>query len=156
MDQPFDRPLVIGYIGFDVPVLDNGRLGDPVLTANRLGLGKPQGSPIAAPSGAFRSRELNELDATLTAITKRADADSVMLDAAEKAGCGDEYKAAIATPLAPRFAFTKAVVEKDIPAIKQLVAARGAFDRAVKEDQAKAEQAKKKPAGNVSAPAPGA
>lgn len=36
MKQNFDRPLVIGYISFDYPVLDGGVLDYPVATLNQL------------------------------------------------------------------------------------------------------------------------
>lgn len=34
--QDFDRPLVIGYIGFDMPILKGGRLGAPISTLSQL------------------------------------------------------------------------------------------------------------------------
>jgi len=36
LDQPFDRPLVIGYVGFDMPILRGGRLGAPISTLAQL------------------------------------------------------------------------------------------------------------------------
>lgn len=36
LDQSFDRPLVIGYIGFDMPILKGGRLGAPISTLSQL------------------------------------------------------------------------------------------------------------------------
>lgn len=36
LDQPFDRPLVIGYVGFDMPILRGGRLGAPISTLSQL------------------------------------------------------------------------------------------------------------------------
>jgi hypothetical protein len=36
IDERFDRPLVIGYLAFDFPVLDGGRLGMPVATINQI------------------------------------------------------------------------------------------------------------------------
>lgn len=36
MDETFDRPLAVGYIGFDVPVLADGSLGTPVTTLGLL------------------------------------------------------------------------------------------------------------------------
>jgi hypothetical protein len=34
--QDFNRPLVIGYIGFDMPILKGGRLGAPISTLSQL------------------------------------------------------------------------------------------------------------------------
>lgn len=34
--QDFDRPLVIGYVGFDMPILTGGRLGAPISTLAQL------------------------------------------------------------------------------------------------------------------------
>ncbi|MBI4378903.1 MAG: hypothetical protein HY578_07395 [Nitrospinae bacterium] len=34
--ETFPRPLVIGYIGFDLPVLENGELGSPISTKSQL------------------------------------------------------------------------------------------------------------------------
>ncbi len=36
MSESFERPLVIGYLGFDVPVLPNGELGAPIATLSML------------------------------------------------------------------------------------------------------------------------
>jgi hypothetical protein len=36
MSETFDRPLVIGFLGFDFPVLDDGSLGAPVATFDQL------------------------------------------------------------------------------------------------------------------------
>lgn len=36
MHEEFTRPLVIGYIGFDMPILEGGRLGTPVSTLEQL------------------------------------------------------------------------------------------------------------------------
>jgi hypothetical protein len=35
--ETFPRPLVIGYIAFDLPIFKNGELGPPISTANQLG-----------------------------------------------------------------------------------------------------------------------
>lgn len=39
MEETFDRPLVIGYLGFDFPVMEDGRLGTPIATAMQLDSG---------------------------------------------------------------------------------------------------------------------
>lgn len=36
MNEHFDRPLVIGYVGFDMPILEGGRLGAPISTLSQL------------------------------------------------------------------------------------------------------------------------
>lgn len=36
LDETFNRPLVIGYIAFDLPILADGKLGPPVSTADQL------------------------------------------------------------------------------------------------------------------------
>ncbi len=36
IDEQFDRPLVIGYLAYDFPVLNDGRLGTPVATLNQI------------------------------------------------------------------------------------------------------------------------
>lgn len=36
MDETFARPLVIGYLGFDFPIIKDGRLGTPVATYRQL------------------------------------------------------------------------------------------------------------------------
>lgn len=42
MHEEFTRPLVIGYVGFDIPILEGGRLGTPVSTLEQL-----TGTPVA-------------------------------------------------------------------------------------------------------------
>lgn len=42
MNESFRRPLVIGYLGFDFPVFEDGSLGTPVATQNQLnGINQP-------------------------------------------------------------------------------------------------------------------
>lgn len=36
MHEDFSRPLVIGYVGFDLPILEGGRLGVPISTLEQL------------------------------------------------------------------------------------------------------------------------
>jgi hypothetical protein len=36
LTETFDRPLVIGYIAFDLPILNDGKLGAPVATFSKL------------------------------------------------------------------------------------------------------------------------
>ncbi len=49
MDEAFDRPLVIGYLGFDFPIMDGGVLGLPVATIQRLESSTDQ-PPLASES----------------------------------------------------------------------------------------------------------
>ena len=36
MTERFKTPLVVGYVGFDMPIMENGELGDPIPTRDRL------------------------------------------------------------------------------------------------------------------------
>jgi hypothetical protein len=36
LNEQFDRPLIIGYVGFDMPILEGGRLGAPISTLSQL------------------------------------------------------------------------------------------------------------------------
>ena len=47
--EEFDRPLVIGYVGFDMPILKGGRIGAPISTLAHLTKERtvPTGSPKA-------------------------------------------------------------------------------------------------------------
>jgi hypothetical protein len=47
LNETFDRPLVIGYISFDLPILPGGQLGAPVSTLAQLDGRRPQqGAPL--------------------------------------------------------------------------------------------------------------
>jgi hypothetical protein len=43
--ESFDRPLVVGYLGMDVPFFEDGRLGGPIPTFERLQLAGQLGDP---------------------------------------------------------------------------------------------------------------
>jgi hypothetical protein len=43
--ESFDRPLVVGYLGMDVPFFEDGRLGGPIPTFERLELKAQLGDP---------------------------------------------------------------------------------------------------------------
>ena len=45
LGESFDRPLVVGYLGMDVPFFEDGRLGGPIPTFERLRLGAQLGDP---------------------------------------------------------------------------------------------------------------
>jgi hypothetical protein len=51
LDETFDRPLVIGYLGFDFPVMKNGNLGLPVATRDMLTGTQPTMYPPALGLG---------------------------------------------------------------------------------------------------------
>lgn len=55
LDETFDRPLAIGYVGFDVPVLRTGQLGAPRATLQRLSGGA---QPVIAGELGGLDREL--------------------------------------------------------------------------------------------------
>ena len=57
LDQQFDRPLVIGYVGFDMPVLKGGRLGAPISTLSQLT------ETLSLPSAQWNSENLYRLAA---------------------------------------------------------------------------------------------
>ena len=42
LTETFDRPLVIGFLAFDLPILDNGTLGAPVSTQAQLEQRNPE------------------------------------------------------------------------------------------------------------------
>ena len=47
LNETFDRPLVLGYISFDLPILAGGKLGAPVSTLAQLDGRRPQqGKPL--------------------------------------------------------------------------------------------------------------
>jgi hypothetical protein len=48
MNETFPRPLVIGYLGFDLAILDDGRLGPPLPTHARV-----TGQPVAQGTAVF-------------------------------------------------------------------------------------------------------
>lgn len=50
MNETFPRPLVVGYLGFDLPIDDQGRLGPPMPTHARV-----TGENVAAGSAVFGS-----------------------------------------------------------------------------------------------------
>jgi hypothetical protein len=63
LTERFESPLVFGYLGFDVPILDGGELGAPIPTnANLTQEITPRESPEI----------LQSLDVCRTAVTRRA------------------------------------------------------------------------------------
>lgn len=57
LSERFERPLVIGYLGFDVPVLRNGELGAPIATLSMLE-NRDRAAPIGELTPSQRRREL--------------------------------------------------------------------------------------------------
>lgn len=50
LSETFPRPLVIGYVGFDLPILEGGRLGSPISTLAQLGAERTIPSQNPTPS----------------------------------------------------------------------------------------------------------
>ena len=50
LSETFPRPLVIGYVGFDLPILEGGRLGPPISTLAQLTAERTIPSQNATPS----------------------------------------------------------------------------------------------------------
>jgi hypothetical protein len=66
LKERFDRPLVIGYVGFDVPVLESGALGTPLTTSAVLTKSAPlpprEAIPVEVPvDGETSSADLSKL-----------------------------------------------------------------------------------------------
>jgi len=59
MDETFPRPLAIGYLGFDVPILEGGTLGSPVSTEAVLARG------VEVPLRSFAYSAKNPLAAAI-------------------------------------------------------------------------------------------
>lgn len=86
MTETFDKPLVVGYLGFDVPIGVDGELGGPIPTFNIVS-GQPISEPIKRV-GAFTSAEASYKQhyETVLKLIARADQDSVFARAAELLG----------------------------------------------------------------------
>jgi hypothetical protein len=52
MNEEFDRPLVVGYVGFDMPILRGGRLGAPISTLLQLTGKRPP--PVRSSENVYR------------------------------------------------------------------------------------------------------
>ena len=58
MKQKFDQLLAVGYVGFDVPVYENGTLGVPIPTFQRLAGGvRAWVGPVLDSGESFRVLE---------------------------------------------------------------------------------------------------
>lgn len=63
LSETFPRPLVIGYVGFDMPILEGGRLGPPISTLAQLTSGKV--IPVQASDNMYRVAALGFMDSAL-------------------------------------------------------------------------------------------
>ena len=70
MRETFDRPLVIGYNGFDFPILENGEIGPPVPTIDALEKGKYPRQITTATLGDPTESQV-DYGIFLTAISRR-------------------------------------------------------------------------------------
>jgi hypothetical protein len=66
LNETFDRPLVIGYVGFDLPILEGGRLGSPISTLVQLTEGKS--IPAQPVNHLYRLASISHMHAALTGI----------------------------------------------------------------------------------------
>lgn len=72
----FDRPLVIGYVGFDMPILEGGRLGSPISTLTQLTKGTAiQHSDTVSP---YRTAALENVNNMLQGLQGK-DAEKIRL-----------------------------------------------------------------------------
>lgn len=92
MTESFTRPLAIGYVGFDVPILAGGNIGVPIATqAQLLGLKKreefqlSQGSTNSAAPG-LRELEVekNRFEVRLTRLQQMANCQPIVNGAGER------------------------------------------------------------------------
>jgi hypothetical protein len=51
--EDLPRPVVVGYVGFDMPIIQGGRLGPPISTLEQL-TGKPASVPVRGRAGDYR------------------------------------------------------------------------------------------------------
>ncbi len=78
LNETFARPLVIGYLGFDIPILARGMLGSPIPTHAALeGQVGGGGSTVFEPRGQLRSGLL--LSAVYEVLNKRKDEEAKAL-----------------------------------------------------------------------------
>ncbi len=82
LQEEFPRPLVIGYLGFDLPVLAGGRLGAPVATRQVLLRRVAPPTTMATPSDDQRQFDLRRIELEQLAERDPAQAARICLDAA--------------------------------------------------------------------------
>lgn len=83
LSEEFDRPLVIGYVGFDMPILKGGRLGAPISTLGQLTERGPP--PASSGDNVYRLAALSLMYHGLQKIPgSEADQIRVPLDALDR------------------------------------------------------------------------
>lgn len=72
LDERFDRPLVIGYLAFDFPVLEGGGLGTPIATLNQISKAPvtTKIKPLSSKAGPLLPHLLGEIDSGLRKIAE--------------------------------------------------------------------------------------
>jgi hypothetical protein len=78
LSETFSRPLVIGYVGFDLPILEGGRLGPPISTLAQLSAERTIPSQ-STPSSTYRLATYAHLYKTLKEI-KESEAELILRD----------------------------------------------------------------------------
>jgi len=66
LNETFPRPMVIGYVGFDLPILTGGRLGPPISTLSQLD-GRPT-LPVSNSAITYRLAALSHMSEALANI----------------------------------------------------------------------------------------
>lgn len=94
MQESFDRPLVVGYLGYDFPILDGGVLGAPIATLDQLEkrelLIQPGRRPTMGdqPDATQRALNLEEINLGLMLASQDARERLVASDAIDRAQAG--------------------------------------------------------------------
>lgn len=78
LNEEFTRPLVIGYVGFDLPILEGGRLGAPISTLEQLTGQRPPVLPAGWTENGYRYAALSQMYQSLRQLD---DADARKLQA---------------------------------------------------------------------------
>jgi len=87
MNEIFDRPVAIGYLAFDFPILEDGTLGAPVSTLERL---KSRSSPEVR-LGELSPQQVDYNILVSAVASKKDDTEAKIYDDAALAA-GDEFK----------------------------------------------------------------
>jgi hypothetical protein len=78
LSETFERPLIIGYLGFDFPILPDGSLGSPVATLERV---RDREQPEVR-LGEFNEAQKQEILLGLVLAGLAADKQALIYDAA--------------------------------------------------------------------------
>lgn len=73
LNQSFDRPVVIGYVGFDMPILRGGRLGAPISTLAQLTHTKALPPTEMGNAYVYRLASLSHVAQALEELEKHGD-----------------------------------------------------------------------------------